>query len=318
MYNTSYVNNTYKSNVATAILQIKKELTYMNKEKRTFEEVTKEWLDYQEDKVSHASLGAYKNRLATILPIIGAFDVGDNQIEPMLSDILKDSNPRTKGAIMQLVKRVIAFAEKGYEAKSVPKEKEDIELIPKEEFDILKEYVTKNVNPNNLGIICVMYTGLKIGELCSLKWSDIDLTRGIIHVRKNMKRVKAYEGDETKTIIEEININPRDIPIPTKLIRLFLSNSRRLEQYLVTGTINSTEPRTLLYRLQAICRKLGIKKITYNNIRDYFAVNALQNGINSLVLAEILGIEYCVTQKYSNLARKYIDPEMEVEKLNNI
>ncbi len=291
----------------------------MSKEKRTFREVAQEWLEYQKERVSHASYSTYENRLKSINPIIGEFDVKDTQLILELTENSQRKNKeRTKSSIMQLVGRVLEFNENGYEEKIIPKKKENIKLVSKEQFEVLKDYVLKDITPNNLGIICVMYTGLKISELCALKWSDVDLIKGVIKVRRNLKRISAYEGNESKTVLEEINITPRDIPIPTKLLRILLAKSMQVERYVASGSNTPVEPRTANYRLHAICKKLDIPSITYSNIRDYVAVNALANGINSFVLADIMGIEYSGIVKYMALAKEKIDPELEVEKLNNI
>ena len=63
-----------------------------------------------------------------------------------------------------------------------------------------------------------MATGIRIGELCALKWKDI-------FIEKTMQRIKNLNGKTPKTIIIEespkSSTSNRKIPIPENLLPLF-------------------------------------------------------------------------------------------------
>ncbi len=57
------------------------------------------------------------------------------------------------------------------------------------EQHILMEYVLNNNDVKNLGILITMYCGLRIKEICALKWKDIDMDNKIIYVNKTLQRI---------------------------------------------------------------------------------------------------------------------------------
>ena len=61
------------------------------------------------------------------------------------------------------------------------------------------QYVTDNFTFRNLGIYICLSTGMRIGEVCALKWSDIDLGTETIHVNRTIERIYIIEGNERHT-----------------------------------------------------------------------------------------------------------------------
>ena len=62
-----------------------------------------------------------------------------------------------------------------------------------------------------LGTLTCLYTGLRIGEVCALRWSCIDLEQRILRVRATVQRVKDIDGEngaKTKILLSE----PTHIP----------------------------------------------------------------------------------------------------------
>ena len=66
-----------------------------------------------------------------------------------------------------------------------------------------------------------MVTGLRIGELCGLQWSDVDLKKRILTVNKTAQRIrKRGKNSKTAVILTEPKSESfkRSIPIPEFLI----------------------------------------------------------------------------------------------------
>ena len=62
--------------------------------------------------------------------------------------------------------------------KSTSKSK--VYILSKSEQKKLTNYVLKNFSNRNIGILISLYSGIRIGELCALKWSDINFKKGYI------------------------------------------------------------------------------------------------------------------------------------------
>ena len=72
-----------------------------------------------------------------------------------------------------------------------------------------------------IAIIFSLLTGVRRGELLALKWSDIDLDKRLVYVKRTVNRVKNYdnEGNKTKLIISDTKTpkSRRVIPMSTYL-----------------------------------------------------------------------------------------------------
>lgn len=84
-------------------------------------------------------------------------------------------------------------------------------------IDKLKEKLASQ-ELKNIGILISLYSGLRIGEICSLKWSNIDFESKLIYVNHTMQRVY-IEKDKTQVIITEPKTKKsiRKIPIAKTL-----------------------------------------------------------------------------------------------------
>ena len=59
---------------------------------------------------------------------------------------------------------------------------------PKDQRLILRT-IREKPTPRNLGIYMALATGMRIGELCALRWQDIDLRAGTVRVESTISRI---------------------------------------------------------------------------------------------------------------------------------
>ena len=76
-----------------------------------------------------------------------------------------------------------------------------MQILSKQEQSILSRYLNDNLTPCNLGILICLYTGLRIGEICALKWEDICIAEHYLDVHKTMQRVKIMDGHERHIVL---------------------------------------------------------------------------------------------------------------------
>lgn len=101
----------------------------------------------------------------------------------------------------------------------------------------------ENPTPCHLGILLCLYTGLRIGEICAMKWKDICINEQYLYVHQTMQRIQTHNSTKGKT---EIVILPpksecsiRYIPIPSDIIQLLMPVQRQEEAFLLTGMAHS-------------------------------------------------------------------------------
>ena len=61
-------------------------------------------------------------------------------------------------------------------------EKKNIEVLSRDNQRKLMDYVHENFTFKKLGIYICLCTGMRIGELCALRWQDIDMEERVIKV----------------------------------------------------------------------------------------------------------------------------------------
>lgn len=293
------------------------------KEQRLVREQSLEWLQARKKTVTKSSYSTYQRIIyKNIIPNIGECEVDNIEANKrLLLESLQKYKDTTKTGVLTIFNSIMkynSFEESN--TRDVDSKDDEIEIIPVDQLVMFMDKVKKNIDSTKLGILCVIYTGLRIGELCSLKWRNVDLINNVIKVNKSLQRICTYnELGESTTVLEEREIPIRYIPIPTKLLRILLSKRGRLNDYVITGNSKQIEPRTAQYRLSTIRRETGVcTNVNYKRLRDFFAVNAIVNNVNPIVVADILGVEFDIMKKYVITAKKFIDMENEVEKLNHI
>ena len=76
---------------------------------------------------------------------------------------------------------------------SLPGVKKETIVLQREEQAKLERYIRNHLDPSTLGILLCLYTGIRLGEICGLRWSDIDLTHQLIHIQRTLQRIKQYQ-----------------------------------------------------------------------------------------------------------------------------
>ncbi len=156
----------------------------------------------------------------------------------------------------------------------------------------LEKYILANDIEKGIGIILSLYTGMRIGEICALKWSDIDFTAQTVRISKSLIRIKEDNNKEKKTrvIIDSAKTESSDrvIPIPQNIMKIL--NKLPQDGYLLKGKNNSfCDTRSYQYYFKGILKKCGLKDINYHSLRHTLATRCIEAGVDIKTLSEILG-----------------------------
>lgn len=166
-------------------------------------------------------------------------------------------------------------------------------ILTKHEQKKIIDYCSNNKSSRNIGIMLALYSGLRIGELCALKWEDIDFKKNIINVSKTLQRVyiKSKNNNESKIIIttpKTKNAN-RIIPINCEFAIILKQIKTKNNDYLLSCTEKFIEPRTYRKYFDRMLKKNNIDHINFHSLRHTFATNCIRLGVDYKTVSELLG-----------------------------
>lgn len=229
--------------------------------------------------------------------------------------VSKQLSSKTINDIISLLNSLFRFAEKRYDIHhvDVPYVKnnyKEMRVLSVTEQRILEQHLNQSMDNYKFGIYIALYTGIRIGELCALKWSDIH--DGVINVNKTVIRLK--DGNKTKIIIDspKTNSSYRTIPIPNFLNEIVESSRRNPEEYILSSNkIAFVEPRLMQIHFKKIISECKIYDASFHTLRHTFATRCVECGFDIKSLSEILG--------HSNVQitlNKYVHSSMELKQFN--
>lgn len=303
----------------------------------TVETLLGEWLDSVRNHVKESTMAKYQFYVQKhIIPEIGQIlliNLTSDDIEQFknrkLTDGRVDKNgglaPKTVTDLLSVLKLALVYGEeKKYFAQSQIKIRNprqirpQIHILTQEEQHRLLENVLYQEDCFHLGIIIALYAGLRIGEVCALRWEDIDLSHATLRVCRTIMRITNYNSEEsgkTKIIIErpKTECSNRLIPIPGFLKEYLSRYQGNNQDYVVTGKRTFMEPRNYYRKYKHIMKFCNLDRFTFHALRHTFATRCIEQGFDVKSLSEILGhADVSITmQRYAhpsmNLKRYYME-----------
>ncbi|MGN1157576.1 MAG: tyrosine-type recombinase/integrase [Agathobacter sp.] len=298
-----------------------------------FGQLLSDWLFFIKAQVKESTFAKYQfNVKRHIDPVLGAYPV--DQITTAVIDNFSTEklqkgkltgkggiSPKTLNSLLSIIKMVLTFGqERGICSRNLIKIHNvrqtlpEILVFPKSEQDILETYLVANMCYVTLGILISLFTGLRIGEVCGLKWSDILFEEGILRVGRTVMRINDIDSNstnKTKLMIEtpKTECSKRCIPVPQFLLHFLLEYKHTPDSFLLTGTTKCMEPRNYYRCYKRILKKCGLEQYNYHALRHTFATRCIESGFDIKSLSEILGhADVNIT------LRRYVHPSMELKR----
>ena len=182
------------------------------------------------------------------------------------------------------------------------------------------DHIKANFSFKALGIYICLTTGLRIGEICALRWEDIDTQAGTLQVKRTIERIYILEGEKKHT---ELVINDpktpnsiREIPLSVEALSLIkplmkVVNSRFYVISNDSKPIEPTviEPRTYRAYYKRLMESLGIPAIKFHGLRHSFATRCIESNCDYKTVSVLLG-----HSDISTTLNLYVHPNMEQKK----
>lgn len=174
-------------------------------------------------------------------------------------------------------------------------DRKDVEILTSADHKKAMNYVKEHFTFRNLGILICLSTGMRIGEICALKWEDIDIDKQIIQVRRTIQRIYVIEGTSRKTelVIDtpKTKNSNRDIPLTKDLIAIIkpLFKIVDTEFYVLTNEEKPTEPRTYRSYYKNFMVKMDLPVIKFHGLRHSFATRCIEAKADVKTVSVLLG-----------------------------
>lgn len=290
-----------------------------------------EYLKSIHSQVKESTLARYKDIIRLYLsPSFG--ELASNKLTtPLINDFIKQmcydgqkdrklSSKRIRDIVSVLKASFKYGIKQGYIIPAVvielpKKEPQAIDMLNEYEQETLIKYVLRNNTAQNLGIIISLFTGIRIGELCALRWSDINLQAQTLSIKNTLYRIPSVNDNSKKTKLvmssPKTSSSTRIIPLPKALIPFLTSHHSHEKYYVLTGKDTPIEPSNYYVKYQAVLKKCGMDKHSFHALRHTFATKCIEHGFDPKSLSEILG--------HSDIRitlERYVHPSMELKRKN--
>lgn len=287
--------------------------------KGTFGQMLREWLLAMRPRIKESSYVKYvsmtKNHILPCLGNVALAKLTTELIEQFVCRELtygnrmdgKGLSPKTVRDILALIRQVVDFANGQYggipcsiQSVKIKVKIKEVNILTLPHQNKLEQFLLKENSRIGDGILLSLYTGMRIGEVCALKWEQILLKEGLVQIRYTMQRIPNLEYDEkdasskrTKVIVTppKSSCSNRDIPLPLFLLERMKKQVPLCGQaFFLTGSSEKyIEPRTMNNCFKRILRQCGIPETNYHTLRHTFATRCIELNFDIKTLSEILG-----------------------------
>lgn len=293
-----------------------------------FYDLCDEWLNYKRNKVKESTYCNYNfvvnDFLKKYLDNIELEELEMFDFYLMIEELKEKLSRKTLQDRISILKSILKYGERKYDANfkidliTTPSNyNKEIEILTEREKNRITNYMLRTNKIKELGIFISLYAGLRIGEVCALRWRDIDFEKKLIDVNKTVQRI--YVGEkETKVIFTEPKTvkSIRKVPIAEILLKK-LKEVRKYyteNSFIITGSEEKfMEPITYRFTYKNCLKKCRVSYKKFHCLRHTFATRCVRVGMDVKSLSEVLGhnninvtLSIYVHSSY-DVKRKFID-----------
>ena len=170
--------------------------------------------------------------------------------------------------------------------------KRQVEIFTEPEILRLAHHIVNEPDLTGLGVLLTLNSGLRLGELCALRWSDIDLHAGFLRVEREVQRL--YEKGHTRLVVQppKSESSCRRIPLPADMLSMLAAYKPKRAGdtcLLLTGTAAPIEPRTMQNRYKSLLKRAGIPYRNFHALRHTYATRCIEQYVDVKSVSEMLG-----------------------------
>ncbi len=289
------------------------------KRNMTLNRLVEEWLYINKDRVKPSTYQKYTTFYVNhIKTQIGKYQV--IYITPIVvkqftnTMTRKELSASTINDVLVFINTCLKYGSRQYalpkvEMTYIKTQTKEMRVLSIEEQRKLTNYLLHDTDIYKLGVLLALYTGMRIGELCALKWGD--LKNNTITINKTIQRLKV--ADKTELVVGEpkSHSSNRVIPIPIFLIDLIEPFRQKDEDNFLSREGHPiVEPRVMQYQIKKQIKECNIADASFHSLRHSYASRCLEFQIDIKTISTVLG-----HNSIQLTADKYIHSSMEQKQI---
>lgn len=310
----------------------------------TLEQWVRRWLEvYKKGKIKDITYSRYFGTLELTVcnnPIgkIKLSKLTNDHIQKWINDLSKTRDPNTVSVYYTILKSALI---KAHAIRILPylptvgaelPEKEDSQG---KAFDLEQQHTFVNAvkghKYEHFFILCLS-TGMRLGEMLALKWTDVNFEKKTIHVHATYQTIQVIENGAFAKKVEYVYEDTAKTKAGTRTIPLIETSENALRKIRANQKINQAKTGLrdeiifvsedfkgdIINRmgihscLKRLLKKNNLDQFSFHSLRHTFATRGLENGIDMKVMQEILGhADYIITANlYSHVTKKNLNDSM--------
>ena len=274
--------------------------------KKTLKEIYSIWKETKKMQVKPASYATYVVLAEChVIPDLGhLYDIPEDRVQQFVAT-LHDSG-LSRSTIRQVVQVLRMIVRYGYKrgwteythwdvSYMVGNDIKSLAMLSVNDQRRIFNYVRQHPSIKNIGICISMLTGMRIGEVCGLKWSDIDIGNRLIYVQRTVQRLYSpYDSQGRSKVVvgrPKTRKSLRVIPISDLLVDMLLPFRPCTNggNYLLTNSPKPTEPYTYRQYYYRLIKRNHLPCVKFHGLRHSFATRCVESGCDYKTVSSILG-----------------------------
>ncbi|GGF05960.1 site-specific integrase [Flavobacterium limi] len=297
----------------------------MNEQKQLLE-VINLWKKDKKQYVKKSSFSAYTLLIENhLLPVFGnKYAIEEAHVQRFVFQKLETGlSHKTIKDILIVLKMVLKFGAKNKWLQYTPfdiqfpteREKHTIEVLSRANQKKIMNYIQEHFTFRNLGVYICLSAGMRIGEICALRWEDVDTDNGIIGVNRTIQRIYVIEDGTRRTELildtPKTKNSIREIPISKDLLRILKPFKKIVNPsfFVLTNDAKPTEPRTYRSYYKNLMKELNMPELKFHGLRHSFATRCIESNCDYKTVSVLLG-----HSNISTTLNLYVHPNMEQKK----